>query len=1600
MIPETSVDWKAFEYKYSDNPQRAFENLTYYLFCCEFNQKNGIFRYFNQPHIETNPIQVGDRLIGFQSKYYADSVVMSSKEDELTDAVKGAARSYSGITTLYFYVSREFSPSSKKDIVKPSYQINIENVAQNLGIEIVWRGISNIEAQLMQDSKLSVCRNVFFQVDSAVQKCCESLHKYKKDIFSNIGTTVKYKENMIVLKHNVLDFDDFLSSGNQILLIDGEAGSGKSALFKQMVDNISDEIAVLAFKCTDMDVNDKLRFLTLHGILSLDEVFVVYKEANVRILYIDAAEKYFVLENQQTFEEILQVFIEEDWKVVLTIRTAYRESFHNLLLNKAKVQQYHVNPISYNQLSELSCEYDFRLPSDRNLIEFLCIPFYLSLYLALDNLEDSGEMSLNKEVFEEKIWEDIIRNNKKRKDNMPTRRENVLISITMDMLQHESYFYVIQAIDDYQALSELEQSGVLVQTDDARKYCHSHDVFEELVVKHIFTEQYKKNVDGNQFFAQFRTSLRVRKLFRGWLSDFASVEEHQDIIFSFLESENVNRIWKDEVLLTVINTEDLKGVFYKIILNMAVNGWEMLKKITILINTCCYVAEHTEIYLNRGNLLPFRLSKPSGYAWEALFTFISDNQKSINWDKEMISVIINVLDSWTKHSENEKTENTKTAGKIGLFLLEELFDEKDLQYSVRDEQVKKLHDVLLNSAWMIKECLVDIFQIVINGIKNREKVLDHSFAMKNDRMSVPRMYIDLAICAVSDVYHCGKVPYAMPEMTISLMENQWFRLENESIYYSSDIDGYFGLNSHLSSNYYPVSAYKTPIINMLQDNPKLVTDFLIRFLNKAGEAYANSRLNADYEECIKIIIHVRGQEIEQIASERLWRMYRGTHVGPDLLVSLLMGFETWLLTAIKKSETGTVIDYCRYVLLKSQNVMMTSVIVSIAEAYPEKMFDIVCDLLKTKEIFHFDSDRFTSEKTASFLVFGNSLFEKERLESNRLPHRNKRIEDIILGYQIDNNGISEENFELQRQKIYNAIDDVTADIDTWLTAEKYAYYRMDLRHYREEINVKVNSKGQDICMVIPDYTEDMKKQRKQNQERYDSHLEYMDLQLWSEYKFENNQKFKEYDKYSDVTVICDELNELWELLCDLDETNGMEFQEKSLFEHRYVSIVSYTSTVLLRDHEKDMSDEDRELCEFMVLNLGQVFSEVSDFELEQVGNGIEAVTVGLILLLSEENRKLVSDENPLYLLIKLMLKDWRHNGRVIRQIANTIWKYSKDDGWRLVYIFSSIADQYKEEIMRRREFSIDVFLENHQQIIEQALNDNCLDVTVIDFAKLSKLVTFTIVSFIATDIKEAFVVAEITKDIAMKITFGNRNSLDLTEDNRVLIGYTLNYVIWLADVLLHCNDEDRKILIDSFIERADMIENDNVEHLISWLIHDQEVYEKIDDFWCVWELLKSKIIELSNEKERFYYSSYNIPVGRDRVITGYLFANSAWKENVHRCALLSEERGSFFDDFIDKSDNVKAMIYALSRLLNTVGMDAYRDVGIEWIYKLVRKDSECKVTLYDNTLFYLEEYLGRFVARHRTEFRIDVKLAEKTQVILEYMVSQGSQIAFFLGEQI
>ena len=125
-------------------------------------------------------------------------------------------------------------------------------------------------------------------------------------------------------------------------------------------------------------MNDILNFLTRYGELNLDELIDVYKMADTRVLYIDAAEKFFVCEYQETFEDILNRFMAAGWKIILTLRTAYRDSFQNSLLHGSRFR-----PIMSNRLTLISCPLYpipmvFSCHRTSGCWICFCAPFYLA----------------------------------------------------------------------------------------------------------------------------------------------------------------------------------------------------------------------------------------------------------------------------------------------------------------------------------------------------------------------------------------------------------------------------------------------------------------------------------------------------------------------------------------------------------------------------------------------------------------------------------------------------------------------------------------------------------------------------------------------------------------------------------------------------------------------------------------------------------------------------------------------------------------------------------------------------------------------------------------------------------------------------------------------------------------------------------------------------------------------------------------------------------------------------------------------------------------------------------------------------------------------
>mgnify|MGYP001396925691 CR=1 FL=1 len=153
------INWKIFEAKYENREQWAFEQMSYFLFCIEMNNNTGAFRYKNQTGIETEPIEKEGVFYGFQSKYYTTSISQNKKE--IIDSLKKAKTKNKKLNIVYFYISQEFSESSKKNKKKALYQVEIENEADKINITVEWRVKSHLEYQLSQSQNKWIT-NIFF----------------------------------------------------------------------------------------------------------------------------------------------------------------------------------------------------------------------------------------------------------------------------------------------------------------------------------------------------------------------------------------------------------------------------------------------------------------------------------------------------------------------------------------------------------------------------------------------------------------------------------------------------------------------------------------------------------------------------------------------------------------------------------------------------------------------------------------------------------------------------------------------------------------------------------------------------------------------------------------------------------------------------------------------------------------------------------------------------------------------------------------------------------------------------------------------------------------------------------------------------------------------------------------------------------------------------------------------------------------------------------------------------------------------------------------------------------------------------------------------
>ena len=233
-------DWQIFDSNFSENPELNFEWMCYQLFCREFGKDKGIFRYYNQPSLETEPITHNNDVIGFQAKYY--TVNLTERKPKIINVIRETKKRYPNLTLLYFYSNKDWTAVQTELLDKKTEaQKDIENEAASNGIKIEWRTKSFFESEFVTIENSDITQYFFDNYTNQYYKKIKTLEFVDVKLLDNkIFQTALYIENQEkpLIGRNILSkhiIDELNSKGIQDfsnIFIKGVPGIGKSTEMK------------------------------------------------------------------------------------------------------------------------------------------------------------------------------------------------------------------------------------------------------------------------------------------------------------------------------------------------------------------------------------------------------------------------------------------------------------------------------------------------------------------------------------------------------------------------------------------------------------------------------------------------------------------------------------------------------------------------------------------------------------------------------------------------------------------------------------------------------------------------------------------------------------------------------------------------------------------------------------------------------------------------------------------------------------------------------------------------------------------------------------------------------------------------------------------------------------------------------------------------------------------------------------------------------------------------------------------------------------------------------------------------------------------------
>ena len=1542
------LNWSLFNILHLNAPI-AFEAMCYFLFCEQFNQPYGIFRYKNQAGIETEPIEYEGTLIGFQSKYIKD---INSSVADICDSINQAKKHNLQLKQYYLYINKEFSEGKKGK--KPNAQIKIESCAQANDLELIWMLPSNLE-YLLHQKKNEYIFDIFFTEHNGLDKLIEEQQNFRNRQLSLIKTEIIYNAQSIKADRSatLATLEEHIIQGHNII-ISGEGGAGKTAVIKDYIEQHS-TYPVLFTKGSalyEFETND------INSSFNINRINKAYGDQKVKIFVIDSAEYLLDTPSAEGIQIILKELQESGWRIVLTSR---KNRLKELMLLLQSI--YHLNAINQNveilspqELAAIAEKYQIVLPRNQYLLDRIRNPFYLNEYLS--QLKDNIDATIS--MFNQNVWNGRIC--QYHRSSKGKNRENCMMSLAKTRATTQS-FYIDYESDEI--IESLVEDEIIGYDSQRAQYFISHDIFEELSLRRwidIVFNRMKEDFEASRFFCTIGDALALRRAFRLWLSDKLIADDSEvRLIISCAHDVNLSvpPFWVDEIITAIILSPYVSSFFENNEEYLIKNGFELFQQLLFLLNISG--VDYKPVSRKAAESAPVMI--PVGDGWRCAINFIGDHKEILQLNPDLC---LDTLIKWTL--KNHEGETTKAAGRIALYILKE----SENHWANWHSEDLKIYTIIENSAKAIVSELNDLIGSQLN-ILDDNKVQDSYYAFFE--------YI------ITDSLRAANIIQSCPMAVLNLCSRFWSaNSHHHKSYFDRDTpEFHYGVVGEYKYNYFPANAYNSPIWYALNAIVPLESlKFVIDFINQVSQNYKNNPWQ-DYAVEEVTLQLPNGITVGQLHSQFFWNAYRGTSspVMPYLIQSVLMALEKFLLQCGKEFELSLVEKILLDILSKSKSSMLTAVVASVVVDSPDKFFNIACILFQSIEYIAADNHRAISEISAMSVSSGKfpAFYQQVQYESNQLSHRKMTLEQICFNYQfVGVKGESEENNRNHLLRIYSIIDKLNEKLQK--KQEKSIEYevliaRIDRRKNKPQI---VSEKDN---QVLVQFETQLAPEVKQTSEKFleqaAGDMKYSHLYLWSRYKWERNEKANEaqYSRYEEHPLSA--LGEAMEISSDVK--NGKVLMPMNEYIPRYVC------SIMVRDFYDLLSSYDIEFCRDIIINtLRDVIYGTKPYVF---GDGYEECLRASLVLYD----KCDDWRDELAFLYLAILTDKREKAsRYSWEILSELSFLDEESPIhetlinKLVLLYIRYQPLYKKLCAENST----ALGQSVRSIVVPKLFQKMTDTTsTLEDTEYLRLAT-TIESEDAVALL-SIIPRHTTNDFYLKIIESIIPSLSqLLVEGRVEYNFTIRHTAYryLAAFLLARSQEEQAQFFLPFIQV--LPQSNDITHLLSEFVIVADEMNNPDSFWNIWNLLYDSIV-----KQRM--GGYK----RREILMNY-FLGENWKETARCWHSLREKDLRFYDSLVKDVDvtDVPILLFVINSNMQRIAYP-YQSQSVDWNYELVGRLVQIPPkSLISGTISLLENNMTNYIANNRARVRTDSKLRNKLTEILSFAVAQGSAQAYTLRESI